>query len=107
MAAGSSAAVTGPMRRAISLLWPLPLVPFTGLAVTEGWLNFGGGEKDIILVLPLAVFAIVYLFAALLFWVLGVPPAATARRASLAAFLFLLVMWGTLFALVLMGARLP
>jgi len=107
MVAGSSAAVTGAMRRAISLLWPLPLVPFTGLAITEGWLSFGGGEKDIILVLPLAVFAIVYVFAALLLWALGVAPAPAARRATLAAFLFLLVIWGTLFALVLMGARLP
>jgi hypothetical protein len=95
------------MRRAISLLWPLPLVPVTGFAITEGWLNLGGGEKDIILVLPLAAFAIVYLFAALLLWVLRVAPAAAALRATLAAFLFLLVMWGTLFVLVLMGARMP
>lgn len=102
-----SAAAIGPVRRAISLLWPLPLVPFTGLAITEGWLNFGGGEKDIILVLPLAAFAIVYVFAALLLWVLGVAPGAAALRASVAAFLFLLVIWGTLFALVLTGARMP
>jgi hypothetical protein len=41
-------------------LGPLALSPLLLFLVAEGYLNFGGGEKDIILILPWILWSLVY-----------------------------------------------
>ena len=41
-------------------LGPLAVTPLLALLIAEGYLNFGGGEKDLLLVLPWILWSLVY-----------------------------------------------
>ena len=41
-------------------LVPVLVTPALVFAVAEGWLNFGGGEKDLVLAIPYVVWALVF-----------------------------------------------
>jgi hypothetical protein len=43
---------------------PLALTPLFFFALAEGWIDAGGGEKDIFLALPYAVWSLVFLVSA-------------------------------------------
>jgi hypothetical protein len=47
------------------LTWPL------GWATMEGYLNFGGGEKDIFLLVPWLLWSIIYAIIGAVFWKRG------------------------------------
>lgn len=47
---------------------PLLITLLLGWLTMEGYLNFGGGEKDIILALPLLLWSVVYLCCYLALW---------------------------------------
>ena len=55
------------LRLGLSIL-PLALTPLLGFLIAEGYLNFGGGEKDLLLLLPWLAWSVVYLFFFLVFW---------------------------------------
>lgn len=55
-------------------LGPLALTPLLVLLIGEGYLNFGGGEKDLILVLPWLLWSFLYAVVFAVCW---------ARRLSL------------------------
>jgi hypothetical protein len=55
--------MTEKLVRAVGGLWPFPLLPVFVWLTAEGFLNFGGGEKDILLVIPLGVFGFIYSIA--------------------------------------------
>lgn len=50
------------IRLALCLL-PVALTPLVFFSLAEGWVRFGGGEKDIILAFPFAVWAVIYTLA--------------------------------------------
>src|SRR2546428_11408407 len=54
--------------RVLVALLPLFLTPVLGFLLAAGYLNLGGGEKDIIVVLPWAFCSLVYGISCLLFW---------------------------------------
>jgi hypothetical protein len=54
-------------RLALCLL-PLALVPPVFFSLAEGWISLGGGEKDIILVFPVALWALIYAMAFAVMW---------------------------------------
>jgi hypothetical protein len=91
------------MKRTLALLWPLPLAPLFVWLAAEDHIRLGGGDKDIILGIPLALFALIYLPAYGVFWWRGHGAAAAAWRAALAAFLLLLAVWVGLLTLSLAG----
>jgi len=72
--------------RIITALAPLLLTPALGWAIGNGTLNFGGGEKDIILLIPWVVWAIGFATAALVYWW---------RHAGLGPSLLWAVAWAT------------
>jgi hypothetical protein len=55
---------------AICLL-PLALTPFWGLLISEGYLNLGGGCKDIILLIPWLLWSLVYSVFFIVLWIRG------------------------------------
>jgi hypothetical protein len=68
-------------------LLPLILGPVFFYLVAEDHLSFGGGEKDVILVVPAAMWAVLFSGMSLLFWWKGLP---SGRSVALAA------VWATL-----------
>lgn len=52
-------------------LLPLALTPFWIFLIAEGYLNFGGGEKDLLLVIPWIVWSMLFLMIGVVAWVRG------------------------------------
>lgn len=44
----------------VGWLWPLPALPLFLWLTMEGVLNFGGGEKDILMVIPATFYSLLY-----------------------------------------------
>lgn len=68
------------MRRILSLLWPITLPTVFYVGVMRDRINLGGGEKDIVLVVPLALFAALYVLIGLICWAHGMSPGRAAWR---------------------------
>lgn len=68
------------MRRILSLLWPITLPTAFYVGVMRDRINLGGGERDIVLVVPLALFAALYVLTGLIFWAHVMPPGRSAWR---------------------------
>ena len=82
----------------LATLWPWPLVMAFFYATAEGYLNFGGGEKDIVLALPLGLLALIYSLSCLAMWWRGRPLAQCIRRSLAIAFVTVLLLWLALLA---------
>jgi hypothetical protein len=54
--------------RVSSALLPLSLTPILLLALTEGYIEFGGGEKDILFVLPWTIWSLIFAGTAFMLW---------------------------------------
>jgi len=54
--------------RLILSIVPLALTPLLGFFIAEGYLNFGGGEKDLFLLIPWMVWSLVYFVLFLILW---------------------------------------
>ena len=55
-------------------LLPLGLSPGFFYLIAESYLNFGGGEKDLLLLIPWLVWSVLYAVLFVIFWVKGWPP---------------------------------
>ena len=55
------------LRLTVSLL-PLVLTPVLGYLLTQGYINLGGGEKDILMLVPWMVWSLVFAFSSWIFW---------------------------------------
>ncbi len=58
----------GAVVRISTALAPLMVTPALIKAIADGWLNFGGGEKDIVLVVPRLIWSIAFAALALVNW---------------------------------------
>lgn len=47
---------------------PLALTPIWGYLIAEGYLNFGSGEKDLLLLIPWIYWSFIYLIVYIVFW---------------------------------------
>jgi hypothetical protein len=56
------------IKKVLILLTPLSLTPVLFLLISKGILNFDGGEKDIVLLIPWGIWAILFLITGLLIW---------------------------------------
>ena len=72
------------LRIGIALL-PLATVPVLVLLIANGDLNFGGGEKDILLVAPWALWSLIFVASSLFLWARGWTLARSVTRSALAA----------------------
>lgn len=77
----------------VAILWPWPLVVAFFFAVAEDYLSFSGGEKDIVLALPLALMALFYSVSCLVLWWRGRPLGRCVWQSLLIAFGLVLFIW--------------
>ncbi len=82
--------MTAVLRLTMSLL-PMALTPVLAFLLSEGYVNMGGGCKDILLLLPWTLWAVLYGGISLGAWWRGLPPARAATWAVLGATLILLL----------------
>jgi hypothetical protein len=61
--------IASPVVRLLTALVPLALTPLLFSLISNGTLNFGGGCKDILLVLPWLVWSALYLVACIVLWI--------------------------------------
>ena len=90
--------------RAALGLAPLALTPLLGLALAEGWLDLGGGEKDLLLLVPWLLWSVAYLALVCVHWWRGRTSWRGAGRAGWQATVLLLVLWAGLLAYSLGGS---
>ena len=79
-------------RLALGLL-PLALTPLWGFLLAEGYVNLGGGCKDIIAVVPWMIWAFAYFIASLVFWWKGASVRRAVIHAAIWATGFMAMMW--------------
>ena len=48
---------------------PLALTPVLALLIAEGYLDFGGGEKDLLLLFPWILWSLSYLIFSVILWI--------------------------------------
>src|SRR5262249_7630276 len=75
-----------PLIRLVTALLPLALTPALASAINAGILNFGGGEKDIILLIPWVLWSLAFAVVALVYW---------RRKRTLGSSLVLAASWAT------------
>ena len=71
--------------RLATAIAPLALCFVIGLSVTSGPISLGGGEKDIFLVLPLAIWSLVFALSSLAMWIGGASLARSSKVSALVA----------------------
>jgi hypothetical protein len=74
-------------------LGPLAVTPLLVLLIAEGYLNFGGGEKDLILVLPWVLWSLVYGSAFAVCWARKLPLRRALSYAAGGATILVVVAW--------------
>jgi hypothetical protein len=47
---------------------PLAFTPVWGFLIADGYLNFGGGEKDLLLLFPWLIWSLIYLVIFVICW---------------------------------------
>ena len=60
------------MRTIITLILcflPLGLTPLFGYLLAEGWVNLGGGEKDLLMLIPWLIWSLTFSIVFIVFWV--------------------------------------
>ena len=89
------------LRVALSLV-PLALTPVFAYLLSHGDVNLGGGEKDVIVLIPWLLWSLVFAVSSWVFWWRGLDLRISARRAALAGLAGLaiavlaLLLYGTL-----------
>lgn len=94
------------LARLLVALLPLAATFLFAVLMMEGHLNFGGGDKDIFLLLPLLLFSLVFLFSCLFSWWRGVAPGRAARVSAFVSLSAVILLWLALVVVVLLqGGR--
>ena len=75
---------------------PLALSPLLLILIADGYLNFGGGENDILLMLPWVLWSLVYAIVYAVCWARKLPPRRTLWFAAGGATALLVAAWGGL-----------
>lgn len=93
--------------RAGLCLLPLAMTPVWVYLIADGYLNFGGGEKDLFLVIPWIVWSGIFLLISVAAWVRGLPWKRGLVWSAAAATAILVVAWTGLFLFAsgLLGVR--
>jgi hypothetical protein len=90
------------IRLIVSLL-PLVLTPVLGYLLAQGYINFGGGEKDILVLLPWMVWSLVFAISSWVFWRRGHSILRSSRRPALVGLAGLAILGVTLTILGQLG----
>jgi len=86
----------------VSLL-PLALTPVLGYLLAQGYINLGGGEKDILVLLPWMVWSLVFAVSSWVFWRRGYSIVRSSWRSALVGLAGLAILGVTLTILGQLG----
>jgi hypothetical protein len=92
--------------RLLTAFAPLLLTPLLVYVLAEGWLNFGGGEKDILLTLPWILWSLVFAVTALVLWMRGWTHQGALVRAGVTGTAVVVIVFATLLTVSLLGVNL-
>lgn len=84
-------------KRIITLLFPLLMSPVIGFLIAENYLNFGGGEKDLLIILPWLLWSLLFLISGLILWRSTISFGIWLSKSALYSLLMLLIVWLSLF----------
>jgi len=90
------------LRLVVSLL-PLALTPLLGYLLAQGSINLGGGEKDILVLLPWMAWSLFFAVSSWVFWRRGYSIRGASGRAALVALAGLAILGVTLTILGQLG----
>jgi hypothetical protein len=74
-------------------LLPLAVTPLLGFLIAEDYLNFGGGDKDIVLLIPWLLWSVLYGVAFVVCWIKNLPLKRAVLYSTSSATVFLLLTW--------------
>ncbi len=83
-------------------LGPIAVTPLLVLLIAEGYLNFGGGEKDLLLVIPWILWSLVYGIAFAVCWARKLPLRRSLSYAAGGATCLVVLAWAGLLAWTLL-----
>lgn len=93
------------MLRLLLALAPFGFTALFGWLTMEGHLNFGGGEKDIFLLIPLLLWSLVWFFSVLVLWWRRSPVERSLKLSAAFATATVVIGWVILFAVALLKSR--
>ena len=76
---------------------PISLTPFWGYLIADGYLNFGGGEKDLFLLIPWILWSLLYALIFIIAWIRRKKVKLMLLYSSVGATAVLFLVWGVLF----------
>jgi len=82
---------------------PLALAPVFFFALAEGWINLGGGEKDILIVLPYTLWALIFFVSSVILIIKRRTLKQWAGRATSLALLVLIILAACLYSFDWLG----
>ncbi|RDE19402.1 hypothetical protein DV711_10920 [Motiliproteus coralliicola] len=86
-------AIDSRITQAVLAALPLLLSPLLLFALAEGWLDFGGGEKDVLLVLPYLILTFTFFCCSLVLILKRWPLSRWVKRSAALSFGLLLLLW--------------
>jgi hypothetical protein len=81
------------IQRLVLCILPFGLTPLIALLIAEGYLNFGGGEKDLLLLIPWIIWSFIYLILFIVQWIKGAKIKKTIFFASGGATALIVLLW--------------
>ncbi len=82
----------GAVRFFLAIL-PTALTPLLAYLIADGTLNFGGGEKDLVLLLPWLVWSFIYMVCFIVLWIKRVSLLKSLVISGVIALLIIVVLW--------------
>lgn len=82
---------------------PLLLSPALLFALAEGWFDFGGGEKDILLVFPYFIWALVFFLCGVILIVKHWPLGRWMKRSAAVSTVFIVILGAAAYAVSWLG----
>jgi hypothetical protein len=93
------------MLRVLLAIAPFAFTGLFGWLTMEGHLNFGGGEKDIFLLIPLLLWSLVWFISVLVLWWRRSPVGRSLKLSGAFATAFVVIAWVILFAVSLLKSH--
>jgi hypothetical protein len=78
-------------------LFPLALTPLWGYLIADGYLNFGGGEKDLLLLIPWILWSLLYLVIFVVTWFQRLPLKRGLVFSTVGATVVIVLLWLAMF----------
>jgi len=77
---------------------PLALTPLWAFLISDGYLNFGGGEKDLLLLIPWLIWSVIYMIIFVVSWIKKLSIKKGLTHSAGSSTVILVLIWLVMFA---------